>query len=607
MTCRNCFAPLGPDADACSVCGAQLGVERKTDPLIGRVLLNQYVIQRKLGEGGFGAVYEAEQPAFRRKVAIKTLHKHLVSSPNLIKRFHREGLVASQLEHPSAVKMLSLGETEDGYLWIAMEFLQGPTLTQRIQEVGALPLLEFASIIIPVCEALAEAHSKQIIHRDLKPDNIMLVISQGKSIPKVLDFGIAGIINDGDGPTKTGSISGTPPYMPPEQWKGLKFTDARTDIYALGLIAYQCLSGLHPYHAETGPDWMLKHFMETPIPLNDAVNGGMLPPSMQAVVMKSIEKSASDRYQSMLEFRDALLEALRETPTLTPRHNRPASSSNTIQPIPSSSVFAGPQPTPLPLPEPKKKKKPLAIVAGLFGFLLMLVVGYIVFGADATPQRATPVAAPLTGAIALQTSPEQNMTIYVDGNKLSNKTPIVSPPLSLSAGSHKLVFEAATGQKTNEFIVEIFAGQTIEKTFDLNVGGCPEECLRTGGVCKDNRCVLIKTESVSLPVELPEKKVLTPQEQLNANLALEKIKFSVSSNKCDDAFSLLYQYKKKYGTDNPEYWWNKAICAEKIDAYQACASYLNFLQASSNEKRNAQAREYIQAQDRKVTPNCVLP
>jgi serine/threonine protein kinase len=605
MICRNCSAPLKPDVDTCAMCGVKLGQARDADPLIGRVLLNQYVIQRKLGEGGFGAVYEAEQPAFRRKVAIKTLHKHLVSSPNLIKRFHREGLVASQLEHPSAVKMLSLGETEDGYLWIAMEYLQGLTLTQRLNDAGPLSLPEFAAVFIPVCEALVEAHVKGIVHRDLKPDNIMLVTSQGRSLPKVLDFGIAGIVDGEDGPTRTGSISGTPPYMPPEQWKGLKFTDARSDIYALGLIAYQCLSGLHPYQAETGPDWMLKHFMEAPPLLNDRMNGAPLPPSLQPVIMRSIEKSANDRYPSMAEFLSALQEALKEPPVATPR----STSSNkprTIQPIPTPAIYAGPQPTPQSLSGPKKS--PLTIAAGAFGFLLMLVVGYLVFvsGPETAERTAIPATSP-TGMLALQTFPEQNAALYLDGNKLSSKTPIVSPPLSLSAGKHSLVFEASDGQKTQEFIVEIVGGQTIEKTFTVSAIGCKDECLRAGGVCKESQCVLPKAVLVSRPAEQHDKRVLSPQEQQSANVAIEKIKLAVSTDKCEEAFSQLYQYKKKYGTENPEYWWNKAICAEKINSDQACVSYLGLLGVSKNEKRNAQARKYIQAQKSKLNPNCVLP
>jgi eukaryotic-like serine/threonine-protein kinase len=303
MLCIKCSAHTENGARICGTCGATLDLEAK-DPLLGRVLLNQYVIQKKLGEGGFGAVYEAEQPAFHRKIAIKTLHRHLTSDKNVVARFHREGLLASKLEsHPSAIKMLNLGQTEDGYLWIAMEYLTGGTLTDRINQ-GPIPPGELVEILGPVCGLLDEAHRQGIVHRDLKPDNIMLVTQKGKMVPKVLDFGIAGIIDNPNetGITKTGTISGTPPYMSPEQWRGLKFTDARSDVYALGVIVYQCLAGKLPFEARSTPDWMLCHMMQPPAPLPVAVAGRLMPMELKPAILKSLAKEPSERYQSAGEF-----------------------------------------------------------------------------------------------------------------------------------------------------------------------------------------------------------------------------------------------------------------------------------------------------------------
>jgi eukaryotic-like serine/threonine-protein kinase len=315
MLCIKCSAHIENDARICVTCGATLDPEAK-DPLLGRVLLNQYVIQKKLGEGGFGAVYEAEQPAFHRKIAIKTLHRHLTSNKNVVARFHREGLLASKLEsHPSAIKMLNLGQTEDGYLWIAMEYLTGGTLTDRINQ-GSISPEEMLEILGPVCELLDEAHRQGIVHRDLKPDNIMLVTQKGKIVPKVLDFGIAGIIDNPNetGITKTGTISGTPPYMSPEQWRGLKFTDARSDVYAVGVIVYQCLAGKLPFEARSTPDWMLCHMMQPPAPFPVAIAGRLMPVELKPAILKSLAKEPRDRYQSAGEFFLAISAAIESDP-----------------------------------------------------------------------------------------------------------------------------------------------------------------------------------------------------------------------------------------------------------------------------------------------------
>jgi serine/threonine protein kinase len=304
MNCPHCAAPIDNGAKLCPHC--QSAIQPKIDPMIGQLIHNEFRIIRKLGEGGFGAVYEAEQITLGRKIAVKTLHKHLSASPSLAARFRREGVAASKLSHPSAVKIVSFGETPDGLLWLAMEFIEGRSLKDHLKEQRAMPAHELVGMFSSLCEVLEEAHGKGIVHRDLKPENIMLApLSGGKLLVKVLDFGIAALVEDGS-ITKTGVISGTPQYMPPEQWKGLRFTDARSDIYSLGVIAYQCLSGALPFEADSAPEWLQKHCFTPPTPLQDRIGGASVPPTLLSVVMRALEKEPADRQQSAMQLKQEL-------------------------------------------------------------------------------------------------------------------------------------------------------------------------------------------------------------------------------------------------------------------------------------------------------------
>jgi eukaryotic-like serine/threonine-protein kinase len=309
MRCPQCETLTQSSQAFCLSCGARVA-PAPNDPMLGRTLLNQYIIQRRLGQGGYGAVYEAIQPSVGRKAAIKTLHAHLSHQPELVVRFHREGLATSRLTHPAVVKIFNFGETDDGILWFAMELIEGETLGERIKRLGPLSAQELVAALTPICEALQEAHEKKIIHRDLKPDNIMLIPERdGPFTPKLLDFGVAGLIDEIQ-VTQSGMMSGSPQYMPPEQWRGLKYTDHRSDLYSLGIVAYQCLSGVLPFEADTAPSWMQKHCLETPIELS-TLRGVVVPVAMQEVLKKALSKVPDDRFQSAVEFKQALQDSLR--------------------------------------------------------------------------------------------------------------------------------------------------------------------------------------------------------------------------------------------------------------------------------------------------------
>jgi hypothetical protein len=282
------------------------------DPLIGRVLLGQYTIEKKLGAGGFSTIYVADQPSLGRKVAIKTIHPHLASNADTVSRFHREGLAISRLKHPAIVEVFNLGQAEDGLLWIAMEFLEGESLASRLQRQGKVSPSEIVAMLKPVCEVLSEAHEQGIVHRDLKPENIMLMAYRGGWLPKVLDFGMASL-QEGSSQSST-MVGGTFAYMPPEQWQGLKYTDARSDIYAMGVIAYQALAGRLPIEADAGAflTWAQKHLNDPPLPLTE------VEPPIAEAIYKALQKNQADRYQDIMHFWEALNQAVYNSQTAIP-------------------------------------------------------------------------------------------------------------------------------------------------------------------------------------------------------------------------------------------------------------------------------------------------
>jgi serine/threonine-protein kinase len=251
MKCETCGHDNIQGARFCASCGGVLPVQSDSaeNAMIGQVVGGRYRVTGVLGEGGMGVVFVGEQQmgSTLRKVAIKTLHPHLSQDPAVLARFHRECGTVAQLEHPNTIKVYDFGAMADGTLYIAMEFVKGKPLNQVI-EAGALAPDRVVHIMRQVCGALDEAHKLGIIHRDLKPENIILTDRAGETdFVKVLDFGIAARTESADAQkeqklTQQGMVLGTPPYMSPEQARGLA-VDKRTDIWAFGCVFYEMLTG----------------------------------------------------------------------------------------------------------------------------------------------------------------------------------------------------------------------------------------------------------------------------------------------------------------------------------------------------------------------------
>jgi len=315
MQCPTCQAPLDDSQRFCSNCGTTIPAEeaQAPDPMLGQVLGGKYKINRLLGEGGMGAVYEGEQQlgTSKRKVAIKTLHPHLSRDPKIKARFEREVGTVAELEHPNTIQVYDFGTTPDGILFIVMEFLQGKSLADLLEKEGPMMPERVAHIMEQVCGSLEEAHGRGIVHRDLKPDNVVLVERAGKKdFVKVLDFGIAKRSKEEDKNeqklTQQGMVLGTPPYMSPEQFTGRPI-DLRSDIYSLAVMAYEMLTGRLPFNADTAWEWATQHMTQPPIPMESMAEGMRTPPAMRAAIQRAMAKSPDERFQSVAEFSGAFL------------------------------------------------------------------------------------------------------------------------------------------------------------------------------------------------------------------------------------------------------------------------------------------------------------
>lgn len=301
---------------------------------------NRFVITNLLGFGGMGAVYEAIQTAMNRSVALKLIPTH---DETTVRRFEREALTISQLHHPNTVTVFDYGQAENGFLFLAMELLDGKTLSDVIKETGPLSPKRAVHIATQICKSLNEAHRAGIVHRDIKPDNIILIrVDSDSDFVKVLDFGIAKAVMGEDDVNLTGDgrIIGTPRYMSPEQILG-EPVDHRSDVYSLGCILFEMLCGAPPFQQSTTTALMLAHAQETPPSFSQRLAAASLeriPHYLENVVRKALEKTAIGRQQSVEELRLELEEAMASAPNASVSQSSFSHSSVSQSGISHSSV-----------------------------------------------------------------------------------------------------------------------------------------------------------------------------------------------------------------------------------------------------------------------------
>jgi predicted Ser/Thr protein kinase len=313
--CPQCGARYPAEQRFCPLDGASLRAESTSADLVGQVLADRYHIIKLLGEGGMGRVYLAEHVRMHRRSAVKVMSPGMIHDADAVSRFNREAANASQITHPSVAAVYDFGETREGLIFLAMEYVDGEPLTALLERQGGLPAGRAALIARQVAEGLAAAHELGIVHRDLKPDNIMVGRGKdGRDIIKIVDFGIAKAMQgDDQNVTKTGLAVGTPEYMSPEQLAGDKI-DQRTDIYSLGLVTFNMFTGTLPFPSVTSKEALVSRLTEKPRTLAEMKGDVRWPPTLQRVMDRALANEVHQRYQDVLFFSRDLVAAVNEMP-----------------------------------------------------------------------------------------------------------------------------------------------------------------------------------------------------------------------------------------------------------------------------------------------------
>ncbi|MEZ4382814.1 MAG: serine/threonine-protein kinase [Nannocystaceae bacterium] len=286
--------------------------------LVGTVLADRYQIIERIAEGGMGTVYVAEHITIGRKLAVKVLSPDLGNSPDIAQRFLQEARAASMIQHEHIVDIIDFGYTEQGQAFLAMELLEGEDLATTLEREGRLPWPRLRRMVLQICRALNAAHEKGVIHRDMKPDNCFRIKRGGNAdFIKLLDFGIAKVMTEastfrGKQPvaqaTAAGTLLGTPEYMAPELARD-GVPDARVDIYSLGVMMYELLTGSVPFRGETFMMTVAMHLTQEPVPPRQRAPSADIPPAIEAVILQALAKDPNDRFLDIREMTEALVAA----------------------------------------------------------------------------------------------------------------------------------------------------------------------------------------------------------------------------------------------------------------------------------------------------------
>jgi Tfp pilus assembly protein PilF/predicted Ser/Thr protein kinase len=338
--------------------------------MVGKTVAGKYEIVRMLGEGGMGSVYQARQATMDRMVALKLIRPEVVVSTNAVARFHKEMLITARVEHPNTIRVYDFGES-DGQLYLVMEFLAGASLRQVLEGGARMEVRRIVRIAKQVANALGAIHQRGLVHRDLKPDNVMLLESYGETdFVKVLDFGIAKMLDEDVQLTATGRPIGTPAYMSPEQAMG-RPVDHRTDLYALGVMLYRMTSGQMPFDAPTAASMLVAHATQVPPPITTLAPGTS--PPLAGLIMQLLEKDPAARPGSAAEVVMRLERCL---------------------PAPDALLTPGTDPDPVPMP-PRHGKAGVVVAMAC----LVAAGGGVAYFA-LQPGRPGPDGAPISGGAA---------------------------------------------------------------------------------------------------------------------------------------------------------------------------------------------------------------
>lgn len=331
--CVLCQREVLGDHPVCPYDGGPL-IARRPDRMLGKIIAGKYEIVEVLTRGGMGVIYRARHVALERPVAVKCIAEALSYDPSMWKRFEQEAKSASLLNHSNIITIHDFGVTEDGDLYLVMEYLEGASLNDFIEMNGALNERTCAKVFTQVCAALQHAHSVGILHRDLKPTNIFISSTAHGPHVKVLDFGLAKVMlprgNNKEKITRTGECLGTPDYMSPEQARGLK-TDQRSDIYAAGVCMYEALTGKLPFEAEDLMQTLSRQISDKVPTFKEVAPAKQIKKEIEAIVMRCLEKDPQKRYESMEELGKALSKFLQKQDEARAQEKKVAPDSNSLE------------------------------------------------------------------------------------------------------------------------------------------------------------------------------------------------------------------------------------------------------------------------------------
>jgi len=356
--CDTCRASYPPEYSTCPKDGASLRYSSELSP--GTIVRGKYEIKEKIGTGGMASVYRAQHLAFNEVVAMKVVSQKLMEDEGFLKRFKTEAVVTRKLEHPNAVRVEDFDTLEDGRPFMALEYVNGRSLRHLLIDKKVLPAERAVNIARQACAALAAAHKLGITHRDIKPDNILLVENpDGTDTVKVLDFGIAKIregstgFGEGYTPTQTGLVVGTPQYLSPEQAMGKHGSevDGRADLYALGVVLYEMLTGQLPFHSDTTIGLLMHHIHTVPTPAHYLKPDLDIPPAISLVLMKALEKDPAKRFQTGDEMLTALSapQNWASTAVMGSAHNTLVEPVPTPVVVPTTAATSAPAPVATPV------------------------------------------------------------------------------------------------------------------------------------------------------------------------------------------------------------------------------------------------------------------
>lgn len=384
--------------------------DESPDPRIGTTIDGRYVVEGVLGQGGMGVVYRGRHKLIDRRVALKVLKSEMAKDHEILERFIQEAKTASAIGNAHIVDIFDFGTLEDGCTYIAMEYLDGVSLTQIIN--GRPGANRIARIAVQVCEGLGAAHAAGIVHRDLKPDNIFVLhradsrrqpsSEDENDFVKILDFGIAKVSGDASQKlTRAGAVFGTPHYMSPEQASGTT-VDHRADIYALGVILYEMAAGQLPFDADNFMGILTQHMYRAPVPIRALINDTTCPPGLEAIVQKCLEKRAGQRYQTMEQLAGDLRRFLagdvpQAVAELMGQSARYDGSVDFYQQSGVSAPAGAPQPV-HPATSPSKSSGPPWLAVAL----VALIGGGLAGGAYLYMKRRAVASAPASTTIAAQ-------------------------------------------------------------------------------------------------------------------------------------------------------------------------------------------------------------